>query len=91
MRYEERLDTWRAITSIRPYVLTAMKVKYGDKCNLCGAKHDRYEIDHLRYGQRVTINDLQLLCRPCHEQKTMVNNEMYLTKTAHCTTCTCWA
>lgn len=75
---------------MRPYVLTALKLKEGDKCATCKEWAYTYEIDHLRYADDITIKDLQLLCRQCHKDKTTTSHDYWLTKTPHCTTCRCF-
>lgn len=77
-------------TSIKPYVLAAMKAQFGDKCAECGEKKHAYDIDHMRYSDKVTIYDLQLLCQPCHKVKSEVDNEAWLSRTPHCSSCNCY-
>ena len=80
----------KAIRDLRQYLLPAMIQEFGDRCAVCGKHKSSYEIDHLRYGNQVTIHDLQLLCVDCHRDKTMTNNEAHLSRTPHCPTCTCY-
>lgn len=59
-------------------------------CADCGEEHDYYEIDHKRYAEDITINDLQLLCEECHKIKTAVGYEHYIHQVKHCPTCKCY-
>ena len=75
---------------MRPYVIAALIREYGDRCEYCQEKFRTYEIDHKRYGEHITIKELQLLCYDCHLAKTIESNDVRLSKEPHCTTCTCW-
>jgi len=48
--------------------------KYNDKCAICGDDNDlgEHEIDHIT-GSSNSLENLQLLCKPCHLEKTQEN------------------
>lgn len=76
--------------SMRQYLLPLMIETFGDCCAECGEWRKSYEIDHLRYGPKVTMYDLQLVCWSCHKLKSMASGENYLTKVPHCSSCCCY-
>lgn len=80
----------KQLQDLRPYLLPILKEKFGDKCINCGTWHRSYNIHHLRYGDRITIDDLELLCADCHRLKTIEANELGFDNTPHCATCTCF-
>lgn len=75
---------------MRPYLITAMKNVFGDKCAKCNLQFVAYEVDHKRYAQDITIHDLQLLCNECHLEKTLASGEQYTVSKSHCDTCMCY-
>lgn len=78
------------IADLRPYILSALIEAFGDHCAECLEWSERYEIDHLAYGDKTTIYDLQLLCKECHRAKTGTSNDHYLSYgRKHCETCRC--
>jgi len=83
-------EQYRTPGSLRQYLLPAMKLTFGDACAICGKHQNSYEIDHLRYSDKATMYDLQLLCSDCHKVKTMDSNDAWLSHTPHCPTCTCY-
>lgn len=80
----------RQIEDLRQYLLPLMTEEFGDLCADCGEQKDSYQIDHMRYGDDITMYDLQLLCVDCHKLKSMASGDAYLTRTSHCATCTCY-
>lgn len=47
--------------------------KFDNKCALCDSKNTgSHEIDHI-FGDSNTLDNLQLLCKPCHRKKTLEN------------------
>ena len=70
------------------HLVTAAEYKYGTR--QFKQLYQEYKKDHLRYGDRATMYDLQLLCADCHRTKTEVGHEAYLPRTPHCPTCTCY-
>lgn len=77
MELQERLYYQWQINSLFPYLRSAFQKKGEWKCKACGVT-ENLEIDHLRYGDDITINDLQVLCYGCHSMKTGVTNELRL-------------
>ena len=75
---------------MRPYVYWALVFTRGDTCEECHQSSESYDIDHKRYGDDVTLNDLQLLCHSCHQSKTEASGEAHLMRTPHCGTCSCY-
>ena len=78
------------IQSLRQYLLPVMKETFGDFCAVCHKHSEGYEIDHIRYNDKITMYDLQLLCFVCHRSKTLNSGEAYLSRTPHCATCRCY-
>jgi hypothetical protein len=76
MTVQERLSHQYLISDMKPYIVEAMK-RQGRWVCPCGST-EQLEIDHMRYAEDITINDLQCLCKSCHRQKTMVSNELRL-------------
>lgn len=74
----------KAVQDLRPFLLPTMKQEFGDRCAVCGVRKNSYEIDHKRYGDQVTMYDLQLLCVDCHTSQTMASNDAWLSRTPHC-------
>ena len=83
--YHERL-----ILDMRDYILNAIRVTRGDKCQGCGKWQQTYEIHHLRYAPDITINDLLILCDDCHSMQTSQSHEHHMAKEPHCATCSCY-
>lgn len=90
MKIKEKQYHNELVNNMRPYILSAMKEVFGDKCALCGLQFMSYEVDHKRYASDITIFDLQLLCSECHAEKTRASGDMYVMQKAHCDTCTCY-
>lgn len=82
---EERMYHFRTIASLFPYLKSAFERMGEWKCKECGSE-DNLQIDHLRYGPDITINDLQVLCYDCHKDKTMIANDLRLSG-GYCTHC----
>lgn len=77
--------------SLRQYIYPVLMELQLGACADCGKENERMEIDHLRYGEVITVYDLQLLCRECHERKTSQSHERHLVGFHHCLTCTCYS
>ena len=84
------LEAHNTIKDLRQYLLPLMIDTFGDKCAICKQQYSSYEIDHIRYGDDITMYDLQLLCADCHRDKSIASGDAYLTRTTHCATCTCY-
>jgi hypothetical protein len=65
--YKERLDFQVVLNDMRPYLMAVLKYRSGDKCEICHQNAPEYDIHHLLYNPKITINELQLLCIPCHK------------------------
>jgi hypothetical protein len=63
---EDRAHAQQDIVELRPYLLYCLKQRSNDTCELCGHHADNYDIHHVVYNPAITINELQLLCVPCH-------------------------
>ena len=66
-------DRWQAqidIMDLREYILPLLMKRQGNVCNICKLEVIDYDIDHIVYNPKVTINELQALCWPCHKNKT---------------------
>lgn len=64
--YKERLEFQYTVNSLRRYVVHILLKRQNALCAICATASDYYEIDHLIYNPRITINELRLLCWPCH-------------------------
>lgn len=49
-------------------VAPAVMRRDGNKCVKCGSVKN-LEISHNRYGEDITMKDLETLCRSCHKKK----------------------
>ena len=67
---DERAEMQVVISELRPYILPLLMERQGNICNVCKQSADKYDIDHLVYHPKGTINELQALCIPCHKEKT---------------------
>lgn len=68
--YRQRLEFQDTLNALRPYLLYLLKKKQNGLCALCNKKATKYDIDHKLYNPMETINELQLLCIPCHKSIT---------------------
>ena len=66
----DREQAQRDICDLRPYILPLLLSRQGNACAMCHIPALKYDIDHLIYNPKVTINELQALCWPCHKGKT---------------------
>lgn len=73
MNKQERAEHQALIADMRYYLLHALKLEFGDICQMCRKHYDNYDIDHKRYAHDITILDLQLLCEDCHKAKTLLS------------------
>lgn len=54
-------------------------LKENNYCNICGTKHDTYEVDHIIPVAIVGVNhskNIQLLCVECHKNKTRIDHKI---------------
>ncbi len=75
MENAERVYHNQLANHMRPYIMGAKKEQGIAACEKCGST-ERPEVNHKRYGENVTLNDLELLCRSCHAQQTGWAEEM---------------
>ena len=68
--YKERSEYQITIGSIELYIRPLLLEKQGHVCNMCKQQAEKYDIDHKIYNPMMTINELQLLCVPCHKSVT---------------------
>jgi hypothetical protein len=77
------------LNDMRPYILNAMYLRGRTKCAICnkvlmrGTKCSFFidtglRIDHTRYGDDITIDDLRLMCYDCHLDHTVSANDSRL-------------
>jgi len=64
----ERLDLAHTRLVMKPYIEAVLKAKRGDKCEICGIKHIKYDIHERLYNPRITVFECQLLCEACHKK-----------------------
>lgn len=70
MSYKERLDLHETLNSLRRYVVPLLLERQRGTCDMCKLPADTYDVDHLLYHPEMTINELRLLCIPCHKSIT---------------------
>lgn len=54
------------------YIIHLLRQKQDDKCVLCNESLVNYQINHKRYGEDITVDDLELLHGECHAKITGV-------------------
>lgn len=54
---------------LNEYIYPLLMDLQDGKCNHCGTPDENMDVDHKLYHPRMTVYDLQLLCRPCHIAK----------------------
>jgi hypothetical protein len=69
MEQSERTYHNTLINRLRPHIMHAKKELGITTCERCG-RSDRLEINHKRYGEDITLYDLELLCISCHSEQT---------------------
>jgi len=67
---DDRKQAHLDILNLRPYLLPILMERQGNTCNACNESAEAYDIDHVVYHPKVSINELQALCIPCHKAKT---------------------
>jgi len=73
------------VNRLRPYIMAAKREQGITSCERC-ASDVRLEINHKRYGEDVTLKDLELLCEECHSNQTGWANDMRLAG-SYCSHC----
>jgi 5-methylcytosine-specific restriction endonuclease McrA len=64
--YAQRKEFQETINDLREYILPLLRNRQGHVCNKCKKPIIAGDIDHKIYNPMMTIDDLQLLCEPCH-------------------------
>ena len=68
--FSDRRQLQSDISALRGYLVPLLLKRQGNACNICKQEAESYDIDHLVYNPKVTLNELQLLCVPCHKEIT---------------------
>ena len=68
--YKQRLEFHTTAISLRQYLIPLLKKRQNNVRNDCKKPAKAYDVDHKVYNPMVTLNELQLLCIPCHVAKT---------------------
>ena len=66
----DRQQTQDDISSLRVLLLPLLKRRDGDCCNRCRKPAKEYDVHHKVYNPKLTLNELELLCIPCHVEVT---------------------
>jgi hypothetical protein len=66
----DREQAQRDIIDLRCYILPLLLKRQDNKCNMCRNEVLEYDIDHIVYNPKITINELQALCISCHKSIT---------------------
>lgn len=66
---EEAADIRMPAYLLREYIEPLLLERQGGACAACREVKAFYDIDHLEYHPKITLNHLQLLCRACHSKK----------------------
>lgn len=68
--YKQRLEFQDTIKDMRQYLEPLLLKMQGGVCKRCELPVDKYDIHHKLYNPKMTINELELLCIPCHKDIT---------------------
>lgn len=68
--YKQRLEFQDTLNSMRAYLLPILLKIQGGCCKRCELPADKYDIHHVIYNPKMTINELELLCEQCHKDIT---------------------
>lgn len=68
--YKVRREFQDVISDMRSYIIPILLKRQKDSCAVCKRKEVPFDIDHKVYNPMVSMNELQLLCEPCHVLKT---------------------
>ena len=74
--YKQRMEFSETINSLRRYILPLLLERQNGVCERCKQPADRYDIDHIIYNPELTLNELRLLCVPCHYAVTDYNHRI---------------
>jgi hypothetical protein len=64
--YEQRQEFQDTLCDMRRYILPLLLERQQGVCDRCKLPSSHYDIDHLVYNPILTLNELRLLCIPCH-------------------------
>lgn len=72
MRYNpvQRKEFQDTIQTEYKYIRAVLMERQDGACAVCGDRDVPFDIDHKLYNPMMTVNELQLLCVPCHKDKT---------------------
>ena len=65
--YKQRKEFDATVQRLRIYIVPILLQRQHGVCNRCKKLADKYDVDHKVYNPMVSINELQLLCVPCHK------------------------
>lgn len=65
----ERDELGQTVTKMAGYIYPILYERQKGKCAGCKKNRKGMDIDHKIYHPKITIDHLQLLCRPCHLEK----------------------
>ena len=68
--YQQRTEFQNTSVDLRRYVVPLLLKRQGGVCAVCKQPATAWDIDHLLYNPMMTINELRLLCIPCHHNET---------------------
>ena len=68
--YEQRNEFQQTLSDLRPYLISVLLDRQGGVCDICKQPQTKWDIHHKLYNPMETINELQLLCIPCHHSIT---------------------
>ena len=75
---------------MRRYIIPLLRGRQSDNCAYCGGELFDYQINHKRYAEDITLDDLELLHRLCHVEITgggtgrgKAGRSLWLTRAEH--------
>lgn len=74
---DDRRQAQDDISGLRRYILPLLMKRQGNACNDCKQPAEAYDIHHLLYHPKSTIEHLTALCEPCHKATTNYTNVRY--------------
>lgn len=67
---EQRAEFQDTVNDLEHYIRPLLLQRQQGVCAMCKQPHSKYDIDHKIYNPILTLNELQLLCVPCHKSIT---------------------
>ena len=61
------MELHMTMLDLRFYLVPLLLQRQHDACNRCKKPAIKYDVDHKVYNPMCTLNELQLLCIPCHK------------------------